>query len=51
MSDLRLLNSYEIFEYNQESIKESLDKNDGKILMKGVLQKADTLNQNGRIYP
>lgn len=51
MSDLRLLNSYEIFEYNSESIKESLDKNNGKILLKGVLQKADTLNQNGRIYP
>jgi hypothetical protein len=26
-------------------------RNGGKILLKGVLQKADTLNQNGRIYP
>lgn len=51
MADLRLLNSYEVFEYTPEIIKESMEKNGGKILMKGVLQKADTLNQNGRIYP
>lgn len=31
-------------------IRESLEKT-GKILMKGILQKADTLNQNGRLYP
>jgi Prohead core protein serine protease len=51
MKDLRLLNSYEIFNYTPEMIKESREKNEGKIVMKGVLQKADTLNQNGRIYP
>lgn len=51
MVDLRLLNSYEVFDYTPEMIKESIDKNDGRILMKGILQKADTLNQNGRIYP
>jgi len=50
MTDMRLLNSYEIFEYTPEMIKESVEKT-GKILMKGILQKADTLNQNGRIYP
>jgi len=49
--DLRLLNSYEVFDYTPEMIKESRDKNGGKVLMKGILQKADTLNQNGRIYP
>lgn len=49
--DLRLLNSYEVFDYTPQMIKESREKNDGKIMMKGVLQKADTLNQNGRIYP
>lgn len=49
--ELKLLNSYEVFEYTPEMIKESRDKNGGKILMKGILQKADTLNQNGRIYP
>lgn len=51
MKDLRLLNSYEIFDYTPEMIKESREKNGGKVMMKGVLQKADTLNQNGRIYP
>jgi propanediol dehydratase small subunit len=51
MADLRLLNSYEIFDYTPEMIKESREKNNGKITMKGILQKADTLNQNGRIYP
>jgi hypothetical protein len=51
MKDLRLLNSYEIFDYAPEMIKESREKNNGKIMMKGILQKADTLNQNGRIYP
>ena len=32
-------------------IEESKRINNGKIIMKGILQKADTLNQNGRIYP
>jgi hypothetical protein len=51
MKDLRLLNSYEIFDYTPEMIKESREKNGGKVMMKGILQKSDTLNQNGRIYP
>jgi hypothetical protein len=49
-TDLRLLNTYDVFEYTPETIKESIEKT-GKIMMKGILQKADTLNQNGRIYP
>ena len=49
--DLRLLNSYEVFDYTPDMIKESREKNNGKIVMRGILQKADTLNQNGRIYP
>jgi hypothetical protein len=51
MSDKRLLSTYEIFDYTPEMIKESKETHDGKIIMKGILQKADTLNQNGRIYP
>lgn len=49
----RLLNSADNFyalDYTPELIKESLEKN-GKILVRGILQKADTVNQNGRIYP
>ena len=51
MADMKLLTSYEIFDYSPDQIKESRERNDGKILMKGILQKADTLNQNGRVYP
>jgi len=32
-------------------IEESKELNGGRIVMKGVLQKANTLNQNGRVYP
>lgn len=49
--DLKLLNSYEVFDYTPGMIKESREKNNGKVVMRGILQKADTLNQNGRIYP
>lgn len=47
----KLLTEWTPFEYNAETIKESRELNGGKIIMKGVLQKADTLNQNGRVYP
>jgi hypothetical protein len=50
-ADKRLLNSYEVFNYTPELIRESKERNGGKIVMSGVLQKSDTLNQNGRIYP
>ena len=46
-----LLTEWLAFDYSPELIKESREENGGKILMKGVLQKADTLNQNGRVYP
>jgi len=49
--DLKLLNSYEVFDYTPDMIKESREQHGGKVVMKGILQKADTLNQNGRIYP
>tara|TARA_B100000029_G_C17440093_1_gene911136 strand:+ start:225 stop:836 length:612 start_codon:yes stop_codon:yes gene_type:complete len=52
MSDsLKLLTNWTPFEYTSNTIKESKEENGGKIVMKGILQKADTLNQNGRIYP
>lgn len=50
-ADKQLLNSYEVFNYTPELIRESRERNGGKIVMSGVLQKSDTLNQNGRIYP
>ena len=52
MSDnLKLLTEWSPWQYSKELIEESKENNDGKIVMKGVLQKSDTLNQNGRIYP
>ena len=48
---LRLITDWAPFEYSKDTIKESRAKNNGKIILKGVLQKAETLNQNGRVYP
>jgi len=47
----KLITDWTPFEYTSEMIKESRDQHDGKVVMRGVLQKADTLNQNGRLYP
>jgi len=46
-----LLTEWTPLSYTTKMISESKELNDGKILLKGVLQKCDTLNQNGRIYP
>lgn len=51
MSDRKLLTEWLAFDYSPDQIKESREINNGKIVMKGILQKANTLNQNGRIYP
>lgn len=51
MSDKKLLTEWMSFEYVPQMIKESRERNGGKIVMKGILQKSDTLNQNGRVYP
>ena len=37
------------FEFKRTSLTESLK--DGKLLVNGVLQRADAKNQNGRVYP
>ncbi len=51
MSDRKLLTEWLAFDYSADQIKESRELNNGKVVMKGILQKSDTLNQNGRIYP
>ena len=48
---LNVLNSYATFDYTPEMIKESREVNEGKVILKGILQKSETVNQNGRIYP
>jgi len=51
VNKLKLISDWRPFEYSKDKITESKSTNGGKIIMKGILQKADTLNQNGRIYP
>ena len=51
MKKLKVLSDWAPFEYSGDMIKESKEKYNGKIILKGVLQKANTLNQNGRMYP
>jgi hypothetical protein len=48
---MKLLTAYDSFEYSKEMIEESKQMNNGKVILKGILQKADVVNQNGRIYP
>ena len=47
----KLLTDWTLFEYTPDMVNESRERNNGKVMMKGILQKADTLNQNGRVYP
>tara|TARA_B100000809_G_scaffold260075_1_gene306320 strand:+ start:482 stop:1108 length:627 start_codon:yes stop_codon:yes gene_type:complete len=46
-----LLVDYLPFEVKTEQINESLKENNGKLIVKGVLQRAEAKNQNGRVYP
>ena len=39
------------FEVSPHAINESLTKNNGRLIVSGVLQRADAKNQNGRVYP
>jgi hypothetical protein len=46
-----LLSSPEIIERTSTLVRESRSDPEGRIIVSGILQKADTLNQNGRLYP
>ena len=50
-NNLKLLTEWTPLSYTSTMIKESRELNDGKVMLKGILQRAETLNQNGRIYP
>ena len=39
------------FDVTPDKINESIKDNGGKLIVKGVLQRADAKNQNGRVYP
>ena len=47
----QLIVDYLPFEIQADQINESMKENNGKLVVKGVLQRADTKNQNGRVYP
>jgi hypothetical protein len=39
------------FDITPEKINESITKNNGRLIVNGVLQRAESRNQNGRVYP
>ena len=47
----QLIVDYIPFEVTPQQINESMSSNDGKLVVKGVLQRAESKNQNGRVYP
>lgn len=51
MSELKVLREWLPITLDSKTIQESRVTHDGKIMLKGIIQKANTLNQNGRIYP
>ena len=51
MSKMKLLTEWMPLSVSPDLISESKRDHNGKIFLRGVLQRCDTLNQNGRIYP
>jgi len=47
----QLIVDYIPFEVTPQQINESISRNDGKLIVNGVLQRAEAKNQNGRVYP
>ena len=47
----KLLVDVRPFEISRNKIDESIKENNGKLIVKGVLQRAEAKNQNGRVYP
>lgn len=48
---MKLLTEYNLFDVKPEEVEKSVVENNGAMILSGVLQKANTLNQNGRVYP
>ena len=51
MSTLKLITEWNAWEYDKDKTLQEAAGNGGKYIMRGILQKANTLNQNGRVYP
>ncbi len=48
--DMKLLTEWTPLSYDKNLLKEQRNQQ-GKMMLKGIIQRANTLNQNGRIYP
>lgn len=46
-----LLIDYITFDVTPQMVAESMEKNGGRLVVTGVLQRAEAKNQNGRVYP
>jgi len=51
MDNKQLLVDYTLFEVSPQQINESLSQNNGRLVVSGVLQRAERENHNGRVYP
>lgn len=51
MSALKLITEWSAWEYDKNKTITEAASNGGRYIMRGILQKANTLNQNGRVYP
>ena len=51
MTNKQLLIDYTLFDVTPQMITESEAKNNGRVVVQGVLQRAGAKNQNGRVYP
>ena len=47
----QLLVDVRTFDVSREKIDESIKENNGRLVVKGVLQRAESKNKNGRVYP
>jgi len=48
---MKLLVERNDFKYDFDEVQKSKDENNGRLVVKGIIQRSDTINQNGRIYP
>ena len=49
-AELNVLREWTPISCSKEMLKESMEKH-GKVMLSGIIQRANTLNQNGRVYP
>jgi hypothetical protein len=51
MAERKLLREFYGVSIDPKILKEDRDRNGGRLLVKGVIQRAEAKNQNGRVYP